>query len=128
MHRTGTKHIVRHMQKSIVQWSVISKFTCTIIIITIIIILLLLSLVLLLSSVLLLLLLLLLLILLQTYLPRRLLLLCCWSSCACGGCSAGVGSAGRAGRPCPIPCGSDGMLSIGVRAGERENERSIITL
>ena len=29
MHRTGTKHIVRHMQKSVVQWSVISKFTCT---------------------------------------------------------------------------------------------------
>ena len=28
MHRTGTKHIVRHMQKSVVQWSVISKFTC----------------------------------------------------------------------------------------------------
>ena len=28
MHHTGTKHIVRHMQKSIVQWSVISKFTC----------------------------------------------------------------------------------------------------
>ena len=26
--RTGTKHIVRHMQKSVVQWSVISKFTC----------------------------------------------------------------------------------------------------
>ena len=31
MHRTGTKHIVRHMQKSVVQWSVISKFTCIII-------------------------------------------------------------------------------------------------
>ena len=29
MHRTGTKHIVRHMQKSVIQWSVISKFTCT---------------------------------------------------------------------------------------------------
>ena len=28
MHRTGTKHMVRHMQKSVVQWSVISKFTC----------------------------------------------------------------------------------------------------
>ena len=28
MHQTGTKHIVRHMQKSVVQWSVISKFTC----------------------------------------------------------------------------------------------------
>ena len=28
MHWTGTKHIVRHMQKSVVQWSVISKFTC----------------------------------------------------------------------------------------------------
>ena len=28
MHRTGTKHIVRHMQKSVVQWSVISKFAC----------------------------------------------------------------------------------------------------
>ena len=28
MHRTWTKHIVRHMQKSVVQWSVISKFTC----------------------------------------------------------------------------------------------------
>ena len=28
MHRTGTKHFVRHMQKSVVQWSVISKFTC----------------------------------------------------------------------------------------------------
>ena len=28
MHRTGTKHIVHHMQKSVVQWSVISKFTC----------------------------------------------------------------------------------------------------
>ena len=28
MHRTGTKHIVRHMQKSVVQRSVISKFTC----------------------------------------------------------------------------------------------------
>ena len=27
MHRTGTKHIVRHMQRSVVQWSVISKFT-----------------------------------------------------------------------------------------------------
>ena len=29
MHRTGTKHIVRHMQKSVLQWSVISRFTCT---------------------------------------------------------------------------------------------------
>ena len=29
MHRTGTKHIVCRMQKSVVQWSVISKFTCT---------------------------------------------------------------------------------------------------
>ena len=28
LHRTGTKHIVCHMQKSVVQWSVISKFTC----------------------------------------------------------------------------------------------------
>ena len=28
MHRTGTKHIVRHMQKFVVQWSVISKFNC----------------------------------------------------------------------------------------------------
>ena len=28
MHRTGTMHIVRHMQKSFVQWSFISKFTC----------------------------------------------------------------------------------------------------
>ena len=28
MHRTGTKNIVRHMRKSVVQWSVISKFTC----------------------------------------------------------------------------------------------------
>ena len=28
MHRTGTRHIVRHMQKSVIQWSVISKFTC----------------------------------------------------------------------------------------------------
>ena len=28
MHRTGIKHIVRHMQKSVVQWSVISKFAC----------------------------------------------------------------------------------------------------
>ena len=28
MHRTGTKHIVHHMQKSLVQWSVLSKFTC----------------------------------------------------------------------------------------------------
>ena len=28
MHLTGTKHIVHHMQKSVVQWSVISKFTC----------------------------------------------------------------------------------------------------
>ena len=30
MQRTRTKHIVRHMQKPVVQWSVISKFTCTI--------------------------------------------------------------------------------------------------
>ena len=30
MHGTGTKSIVRHMQKSVVQWSVISKFTCNI--------------------------------------------------------------------------------------------------
>ena len=30
MHGTGTKHIVRHSQKSVVQWSVISKFTCTV--------------------------------------------------------------------------------------------------
>ena len=29
MHRTGTKHIVCHIQKSVVQWSVISEFTCT---------------------------------------------------------------------------------------------------
>ena len=29
MHRTGTKHTVRHLQKSVVQWSVISKFTCS---------------------------------------------------------------------------------------------------
>ena len=29
MHGTGTKHIVRHSQKSVIQWSVISKFTCT---------------------------------------------------------------------------------------------------
>ena len=29
MHRTGTKHIVRHMQKNVIQWSVITKFTCT---------------------------------------------------------------------------------------------------
>ena len=28
MHGTGPKHIVRHSQKSVVQWSVISKFTC----------------------------------------------------------------------------------------------------
>ena len=28
MHRTGTKHIVRHMQKSVIQWSVISNLTC----------------------------------------------------------------------------------------------------
>ena len=28
MHRTGTKHIVCHMQKSLEQWSVMSKFTC----------------------------------------------------------------------------------------------------
>ena len=26
MHRTGTKHIVRHREKSVVQWSVISNF------------------------------------------------------------------------------------------------------
>ena len=31
MHRTGTKHIVRHMQKSVIQWSVISKFTCIVV-------------------------------------------------------------------------------------------------
>ena len=30
MNRTGTKHIVCHMKKSVVQWSVISKFTCII--------------------------------------------------------------------------------------------------
>ena len=29
MHGTGTKHIVRHRQKTGAQWSVISKFTCT---------------------------------------------------------------------------------------------------
>ena len=29
MHGTGTKHIVHHRQKSVVQWSVISKFTCS---------------------------------------------------------------------------------------------------
>ena len=28
MHGTGTKHIVRHSLKSVVQWSVISKFAC----------------------------------------------------------------------------------------------------
>ena len=28
MHRNGTKHIIRHMQKSVIQWFVISKFTC----------------------------------------------------------------------------------------------------
>ena len=28
IHGTGTKHIVRHSQKSVLQWSVISKFTC----------------------------------------------------------------------------------------------------
>ena len=28
MHGTGTNHIVRHSQKSVVQWSVISKFAC----------------------------------------------------------------------------------------------------
>ena len=28
MHVTGTKHIVHHRQKSVLQWSVISKFTC----------------------------------------------------------------------------------------------------
>ena len=28
MHGTGTKHIVRHRQKSVVQWSIISKFAC----------------------------------------------------------------------------------------------------
>ena len=28
MHQTATKHIVRHMQKNVVQWYVISKFTC----------------------------------------------------------------------------------------------------
>ena len=31
MHGTRTKHIVRHRQKSFVQWSVISKFACSII-------------------------------------------------------------------------------------------------
>ena len=25
---TGTKHLVRHRRKSVLQWSVISKFTC----------------------------------------------------------------------------------------------------
>ena len=29
MHGTGTKHIVRRRQKSVLQWSVISKFACT---------------------------------------------------------------------------------------------------
>ena len=28
MHGTGTKHLVRHRRKSVLQWSVISKFTC----------------------------------------------------------------------------------------------------
>ena len=28
MHRTETKHIVRHRHRCVVQWSVISKFTC----------------------------------------------------------------------------------------------------
>ena len=31
MHQTGTKHIVHHMQKSVVQWSVISKLTCIVV-------------------------------------------------------------------------------------------------
>ena len=38
MHRTGTKHIILHMQKSVVQWSVISKFTCIRIIIIIVVV------------------------------------------------------------------------------------------
>ena len=28
MHGTGTKHIVRHNQKSVVQWSDVAEFTC----------------------------------------------------------------------------------------------------
>ena len=28
MHGTGTKHIVRHTQKSVVQWSGVAEFTC----------------------------------------------------------------------------------------------------
>ena len=28
MHGTGTRHIVRRSQKSVVQWSIISKFSC----------------------------------------------------------------------------------------------------
>ena len=35
MHRTGTKLVVRHMQKSVIQWSVISKFTCILTFVTI---------------------------------------------------------------------------------------------
>ena len=34
MHGTGTKHKVRHRQKSVVQWSFISKFACIINLIT----------------------------------------------------------------------------------------------
>ena len=33
VHRTGTKHMVRHMQKSVVQWSFISKFAFSYIIV-----------------------------------------------------------------------------------------------
>ena len=33
MHETGTKHIVRHSQKSAVQWSVMSKFTCIVLLV-----------------------------------------------------------------------------------------------
>ena len=29
MHGTGTKHIVCHSQKSVVQWSGVAEFTCT---------------------------------------------------------------------------------------------------
>ena len=32
MHGTRTKHLVRHRRKSVLQWSVISKFTCNIVI------------------------------------------------------------------------------------------------
>ena len=28
MHGTGNKHIVRHSQKSVVQWSGVAEFTC----------------------------------------------------------------------------------------------------